>query len=407
MKSLKTILISFAAALSLLPLYLLLVAPAAAQDDPDLVSRITALQVACVASGQPCEVELDAKGYSINRPIDICTPIRIVGKGVGFTNGATTIYTKRTTAIRTWLKGSCPIPGFPSKYTSGSLVLENVTLANTQILPLNGEIPNEAPFYGIEQYTRVSLTNVGIRGFVQGIRVNCGVPVSNCNASNYTNVDVDSSEDAGIYTKGSDANAMNFTRVRSDGACRSYKKWSSIRLPYCGAYPAPPCDDEYYSCAGIIETSFLGNTYTGSSTSSENKHAGTIATGPVNQSTIVGHYIEMDSQPGWVGPKVTVIGGVNVFKGLGGQLHAANMPGLSIQGGSSAGVQFGQESNVANTVMTMHNGVTGAKPWRLKVNPTTGDLYMDVGNLAPVRGYMPYSYSLPQTDSSILTIPAP
>jgi len=361
----------------------------------DLSELATLTQASCKASGGPCELKLEAAAYSITKPIDVCLPLRIVGKGVGFTNSGTTILTRRTTAIRTWHRGYCPNTALNGN--SGSLVLENVTLINSNILGMGLTIPDEPPFFGIEQKTRVALTNVAIRGFVQGIRVQCGVPASNCNGSTYTNVDIETSEHAGFYANGSDANAMVINRMRADGSCRAATKWNaSLNASFCAKYPNHlACTNEWYKCAGIFDASFLGNTYTGTANAFENNHAGMVVVGGNNCTTVIGSYLELDSQPGYIDARVNVIGGHSTFAGPGGQWHGAKTTGLTVEG-NGATLRIGSESNTPNTLFQFSNTATGPWPWRLKLNPTNGDIYMDTGNIGPVRWGVPYKVGATQ-----------
>jgi hypothetical protein len=365
-----------------------------AGDGADYAPAIERAELVC-AQAQPgigCTVELGAKVYPLARTANICVPLRIVGQGAGSQLEASRLSVVRTTALRAWnALEACPVPGIAGAH--GHLRLEHVTLWSAPVSVLG-----QPAFYGLEATTRVSLEDVGIRGFVQGIRLVCDVASKhgNCNESTFHDVDIGLSEHAGVYVRGGDSNAHLFSRVRADGNCRHASRWNADAIAsMCAKYPSHPvCASTHWQCGGYMDLSFLGNTYEASAAAAEFQpatteapaqyYAGYVFAGPGQATTGIGLYAEADTVPQYADSKCTIIGGANSFAGSAGQLHGMATTGLSIVNGKDPAnvvrVDLGEAVNVGGAAMAVgSDAVSRSWPWRLKVNPA-GQLFWDVAN---------------------------
>ena len=107
------------------------------------------------------------------------------------------------------------------------------------------------PVYGIQAKRRISIRGVWVGGFTQGIRIE-GARDQNSNLWHLERVRVDRSAHAGVYvgnydhTKhGSNANAGLGVLVDTSVNCQAATHWAALLGP----------------CAGVVDGSFLGNTW--------------------------------------------------------------------------------------------------------------------------------------------------
>lgn len=367
-----------------------------ASDGADYAPAIERVEQACAAANSGtwtgCTIELAARNYPLARAANICVPLRIVGQGAGSQLEASRFTVSRTTAFRAWSSTeACP---YGATGQSGHLRLEHVTLINGPV-----SLPGQPAFYGVESTTRVALEDVGIRSFVQGIRLFCdhNVPMGNCNESTFHDVDIALSEHAGVYVRGGDSNAHAFSRVRSDSNCRHASRWNADAIAgLCAKYPTHAvCTSTHWQCAGFMDLSFLGNTYEASAAASEvqpataeapaQHYAGYVFAGAGQATTGIGLYAEQDTAPQYADAKCTIVGGVNAFAGGTGQLHGMAMTGLSITNprdpANVVRVDFGEATNVSGTAMAVvSEAISKGWPWRLKVNAPGQQLFWDVAN---------------------------
>lgn len=366
-----------------------------ASDGADYAPAIERAELAC-AQGQAgigCTLELGARIYPLARTANVCVPLRIVGQGAGSQLEGSRLTVVRTTAIRAWnASESCPIPGISGSH--GHLRLEHVTMWNAPV-----SLVGQAPFYGLEARTRVSLDDVGVRGFVQGIRLVCdhNAQTGNCNGSTFRDIDIVLNEHAGIYARGGDSNTHSFVRTRSVSNCRYASRWNAAEIAnLCAKYPTHGvCIEPHYQCAGFVDFSFLGNTYEATEAAAEfepattssaaMRYAGYVFAGPGQATTGIGLYAEADTAPQYADAKCTIVGGVNSFSGWAGQLHGMVTNGLSVVNAKDpknvVRIDLGEMTNVGGTALSVvAPAISAGWPWRLKVNVPGQQLFWDVAN---------------------------
>jgi len=331
------------------------------------------------------QLELEAKAYNLAKTVEICRPLRIVGQGIGAALASSSFRIARKTAFRAWFKNhGCPIAGLTAG--NGALAMEHVVVFNTGGLSLEGE----EPFYGLDARTAPRLHDVWFRGFVQGIRMVCDAASSgtNCNTFSITHSGTDQNEHAGIYLQGGDVNAGHLFDVSVISSCSKATKWKHLTHAWCAKYATHPiCTDPHLQCAGFLDLSFLGNTYLACSAASMNGKAGYAFGGANQTNAAIGIYAENDTMPQWADGRSNVVGGTNTFSGSAGQWHGDVMPSLRLVYWDieyKLGAAAGQ-----GVVWSLSTAATRTWPWRYKVD-APGNMFLDVGNLPPLRGYLPY-----------------
>lgn len=360
------------------------------EDGTDFAPAFDRALLEC--AGKPCTIELGRGPYVLDRTVEVCTTVHVVGTGFGAVMQGSPIYVSgRFTAFRTWPTGKCPNAAFAKHM--GSLYGQSLTIANLNALPLNAAgTPGEAPHYGVEARTSVFLTDVGISGFAQGVRMLCDIKLdrSNCSGSLLINVAVVMSEHAGILLQGGDSNAVTIIGGRSDTNCRNAARWNAGTVAnLCSRLPNHAvCVTPRLQCAGYLDLSFLGGTFVGTVAHAENGSSGYVHAGSNQTSTIVGAYAEADTWPGWADSRNTVLGGGNRFEGPAGQLKSSTMPGLTVTDGTAT-IALGRDAARPNAVWAISGPGTSVYPFKLVIGPN-GQMTQFIGNSGKVVGTIPW-----------------
>lgn len=353
-------------------------------DGTDYVPAFERAQAACAAAGgntsyatyPGCRIDLGPAVYKLSRAVQVLVPIQVVGQGIGSQLAASRLEVNRTSVFIGTMKWS-------------GIALEHVTIVNMA----KGSLDGDPPTYAVSSAGRISLRDVGIRGpFTVGVKLACATPLQNCSASFIEDSDIDQVEWAGIYTQGPDSSASAAVRVRSAANCRNAAKWAKSELaPFCGDAKnanSVVCTQAHYSCAGIMDLGYLGNTWIATQVATMSGFAGIVMAGANQHSTTLGGYHEIDTDPSWVDVRSNVFGGGSVFGGAGGQFHGMATTGLSITLPGYT-FQLGMATNVGNAVWSIGNTATGPWPWRFKLDPS-GAMVWDIGN-SRVVGAAPWA----------------
>lgn len=359
-------------------------------DDESWAESFERIQQECSTDISPggrvsgCNISLECnKRYEIHRTINVCTALTITGCGPGSWAASSIIdVAKQSTAIRVHPSGACPFHVYNTERSWGELTLSGVSLIMT------GKESTAVPFYGIHAEGRMTLNSVWIRGFVHGVHVSADhnrPRPSNANAWRATNVSIDSSQHAGWWTQGGDANIGLALGLNAGSNCLNSTRWNDVYAPaVCSKTQSDKLCAQHLKCAGIIEGSFLGSTYIGISTASNKdrntgvRYAGFIFRGSNNASTIINGYSEawasIGVAPSFADQRVMIMGGMAEWSG----------PGFRVDMNQAFNFSALNDNNPANIVETrIGAGSEGSllefrakaddnrRPWRL-IYKTTG-----------------------------------
>lgn len=255
---------------------------------------------------QGSKIHLPCGEFQISKPIDVHREHTITGCG-GAGWGAPTLLRSMTSTHAIVIR------------TSGAWAI-------LQDFGIRTDLPSEtSDRHGIKAEGRAFIDRVYIRGFVHGYHA-VGWAVgnhTNINGGALTGLRIEGTEHAGIYIDGPDSNAILFQAIDIGSACQKASKWVALG-----------------PCAGIFESSFLGNTFVATQVAGTKE--GTAPMPGYNfdsngnqRSTCVGCYSEIDNAPGIMSVNTDILGGIGQWTGPGLRLEGVRASSLRVWGVSS------------------------------------------------------------------------
>ena len=264
-----------------------------------------------------CRFELPAGRLLLSKTVTLCRQHEIVGQGGRFWGARTRLETLGGySGVHVQGAAACKAQG--RGWGAAGAVLSGfglVSTIGTTRKKLSYGVWVEAP--------RVKLSQLWVRGFVQGIRIEGDVrrkPKTNANLPYLEDVRVDMNEHAGIWVDGGDSNAGMFLAPDASSNCWYWERWKK-RL---GA------------CQNIHESSFLGNTIVAGHTATCRDHEtgaiceGYAMDGRSQRSVCIGCYSEKNQKPNTVSRNSLALGGLSKWKGKGGWLAGHRMNRLTL-----------------------------------------------------------------------------
>lgn len=309
----------------------------------DLTSAGLEAAMASPACETGCRLELPCRAIvQITRPLNVCKPIAIEGCDAGRDDSARTRLSVRGSTLGIalrfgpWCMARGLGPGASGARLSGIQVAEAVRPA---VPRARVGVLVEAP--------EVTLERVDVSGFGTGILIDAGAKrgasknvvcssaadcptgwacdrklckpgsATNANGTRLVDVSVKGTDHAGALVRGPDANAGSFDSVSVIHAC---KRAAAIEALGSDA-PGWPAFLEL--CAGVVDHSFLGNTWTAPHVADPVDETGVArpayaVIGDSNRTVLVGAYAEEDSAPSILAPNAIAIGGKSHWASGGG-----------------------------------------------------------------------------------------
>lgn len=276
----------------------------------DLPSFQRLLESPACATG--CRIELAPRIYLLSDTLKVCRSIVIQGAGervteLRFPSGKTGIH----------LAYSCNGSGAAgSTLESLAVVGLGSNLAPTVDNPLDSVM--------IEVKTgSITLRNIRTSSGRHGIRISAGIhrPGEEQSIANHWRMDqvqTTGSHHAGVFIDGPDSNAGNATGVSASNSCRFGYALKSLSISNPTQFPA-----YLQQCAGIYDSSFLGNTWVGPHVAgiiddqTLTRYPGYIAEGSNQHTVFLGAYIEVNTSCGILSARSYAQGGISCWSGPG------------------------------------------------------------------------------------------
>jgi hypothetical protein len=207
---------------------------------------------------------------------------------------------------------------------------------------------------GIRMEDGGMVENVSVSGFVIGIRIKGFHQALGTNANVWALTNVDASENrfAGIYVNGADGNAGTAAHVMANTNCKRGNYWKDQMI---GGDPAVG-----WGCAGVIDSSQLGNAWIGVHTMDTADTTMTpprpyqgyyFAGGADTANVCLGCYMEGGQLPGHMDSATNIFGGNSQWEGGGFALQGGVVSKLVIRNYSDPKYRleltFGNEPGVA------------------------------------------------------------
>jgi hypothetical protein len=204
------------------------------------------------------------------------------------------------------------------------------------------------PVLGIKMEDQGVLENVKVTNFVIGIKIAADTTVSpparaNANQWRLTNVSSESNRFAGIFVEGYDVNAGLALGVTANGNCDDKSTAGTMTAGHGGNYWKDQAIDGRPAlgyCAGIIDKSYLGNTWVGThvqdsidtSTTPPTLFEGYHFDGGYYQSSVcLGCYSETGQRTNYMQSGANIFGGYSNWYGPGFWLHSNVVSSLKIE----------------------------------------------------------------------------
>lgn len=269
------------------------------------------------ASG--CRIELGCKEYSFTDTLRLCKSIVLTGCGervtsLRFPTGKTGIELGYGTCTESSLG-----EGSPGSILEGFRVLS--TGAGREAKPTS-ESPSDFVMIDVKTGT-VTLRNIRTEGGRHGIRIDAAVTRTGLNQSiaNHWRMDQVTSmntQHAPIFIDGADSNAGTGTSVSASNGCRYASTYKALAFANPGAF-----SPQLQQCAGIYDSSFLGNTWVGSHVAGISddievqSYPGYLSQGSNQHTTFIGSYTERNSGCGIISTRSSSLGGIGCMSGTG------------------------------------------------------------------------------------------
>lgn len=209
--------------------------------------------------------------------------------------------------------------GFVVPATGAGATLEGFALVNL--------IPSKEFTAGILLNGRAAVSSLWVRGYVHGVHifgwVKDPVVYSNVNGARVWNVRLDLQEHSGIYLDGPDANANVIEAADIGSGCTAGRKWSTALG---------------YECAGLHDSSFLGNTIIGAQVAfmvdrtTKEPFRTYWVDSKAARTVLIGCYGEDDSKPAWLEQGSVWWGGLGRSEGPGLRNDGVHISGMRIAG---------------------------------------------------------------------------
>lgn len=299
--------------------------------------------------GSGCRVELPCRAkIEITRPLDVCLPVALEGCDAGRDDSARTKLVVRGSTLGIALRFGpwCQRRGLGGGAIGARVTGLQVVEASRPALPrLRVGVLVQAP--------SVTLERVDVLGFGHGILIDAGAkrgaarnlpcgeggacpagstcdrklckPDSATNANGWAldGVSIKSTDHAGVLVRGPDSNAGLGSRVSVVHACQR-ADLVTMGLDLSGW----PVDME--PCAGIVDASFLGNTWLAPHVASTAGAPAYAVVGANNRSLVLGAYAEEDAALSIVGPAAQAVGGKSHWASGGGLVASARTIGPAV-----------------------------------------------------------------------------
>lgn len=238
---------------------------------------------------------------------------------------------------------------------------------------------------GINASAPVELEHVTIEGFTIGIYIYASVSDfgTNANAWRMGSVTVRGSAHAGVLVRGRDSNAGVAAAIRAQTNCERSTIW----------------EKEFGGCAGIVDRSFLGNTWIAPvlSTNGERTSGGFMplppfaSVGSSQHSVWVGVYCERDQAAALTDQGTIVLGGLcTKVSGDGLRVDGTALSGLEIINAKDPAnvVRFRAGARAASGTFfeLASDAIDGSRPLRVKAEPAKKCYRFDIANqVVPLR----------------------
>lgn len=260
-----------------------------------------------------CRIELAPRQYLMSDTLKLCRSVVMQGAGERvtefiFPSGKTGIYVAYACADGNGAAGS---------------MLENfsVTGVGSNLVP-TFENPLDSAMIEVKTGT-VTLRNIRTNSGRHGVRISAGIhrlgdEKSLANHWRLDQVTATGSHHAGILIDGPDSNAGNATGVSASNSCRFGNTLKALSARDIVKFPA-----YLQQCAGIYDSSFLGNTWVGPHVAgiiddqTLARYPGYIADGDNQHTVFMGAYIETNSGCGILSARSYAQGGISCWTGPG------------------------------------------------------------------------------------------
>lgn len=357
-------------------------------DDGDWALAIERAQLYCYNQfGGGCTIELTCGyTYTIKTTIDGCTPMRLTGCAVNDTGSEIATNAAGVTGIHLRYREQCPDATI---YAHGKWEIDHIRLTGVvNGVDYSAGIRADVPFHAHDMY---------IEKFTQGIRIVDSVdytPPSNCNLWRMENVRIEMCEHAGMFLQGGDSNAGLANAVNTSQNCRNAAVWNEALKPsVCVSTPSDPTCAATYACAGVLDHSFLGNTYTAMHAATNRDitpnpdvyYPAFVFANTTSRSVCVGCYSESGQPPSWVSVYSNVLGGIAPWVGDGSIIRGGNFNRIAVVNDSDANnsvtVKMGN-SEGSGVIMHVDPASSSVYPLRLKLTTSTKLYSADLANLS-------------------------
>ncbi|MEM9069531.1 MAG: myxococcus cysteine-rich repeat containing protein [Myxococcota bacterium] len=207
----------------------------------------------------PTRLVLGRNSYHLALPLDpICRQVEIVGQGQRYTT---------ISAPGNVNQAVFHIAGTSGTDCSPSETGGNFTILRDFRLEASSSARNGVRSFGVLVERRATLESLLIDGFANGVRID-GRTSSGTNANRWQmfNVVAQNASHAAIYVDGNNCNAGTAVGVSGSSSCKFHSEWTLASVATTGDY-------EWMTCAGIVDSSQLGNTWVGAHAASNNSQA--------------------------------------------------------------------------------------------------------------------------------------
>lgn len=269
-----------------------------------------------------CRIELGCKTYQFKDTLRLCKPVILYGCGERTTNlifpsGKTGIILGYGSTELT--DGQCF--GIQGNGAQGSVLSEFQVSSGSDVIPSLTN-PNGYSMIDIKTGT-VTLKNIKTTGGTHGVRISAGlsrigVEKSTANHWRMDMVNATNTHHAPIFVRGPDSNTGVAISVSGVNGCKYASKIKGFVNTAESLW-----DKSMVDCAGVMDASFLGNTWIGShvamiyDTESNLYEKSYLAKGDNQLTTFMGSYAENSSSCGQVSARSISMGGISCFEGAG------------------------------------------------------------------------------------------